>query len=454
MLFVAIVAGAYIEYRSVYSERRRTDAGVFFRAGYAVRAGLDPATVPDDNEWYFIYPPGVAVGFVPLADPPRSVESVPRGGVSPSPVVGSPAAAGPFVPYAISVAVWYVISVACLVLSIELLVRTLIRGSPDPLVRALRRDQGGWWNLRLWPLFMVLPDALSTLSRGQINLVVVACISAGIYCLGRRRRFWGGWWLAAAAGIKVIPGVIVFDVLSRRGGRAIAGYAVCGVFLMVVLPVVAFGPAHAWEYTQTFVDRVLLAGLRGSQNVLQAGSDPSDFDNHSFQGALHNVLNIATPRGERPGMIEPWVKVVHVACSLAMLAASVLIGTRPWGRVSGRGVESALEITLRIGMLCCVMVLASPMSHRHYFVFTLPALAALVYMNIMRSRLAVPQGWGAALIAGYIVLQTIPRFVDKGVLRDLPIPTVLTVVVWGACAAALLRIARESRAAVNGPVPG
>ena len=101
--------------------------------------------------------------------------------------------------------------------------------------------------------------------------------------------------------------------------------------------------------------------------------------------------------------------------------------------------DTALQIILRVGMLCCVMVLASPMSHRHYFVMILPALAALVSINISRSPLAVPFGWGMILIPGFIALQCLPRVVQDGPLRDLPIPPVLTIVVWVLCAVQLAR---------------
>ena len=430
LLLLAIGFGAAVLHRSAYSERRRTDAGVFFRAGFAARTGGDPYTIPDDNEWYFLYPPGIAAMFVPLADPPPAPVFEPH-----EPRAAPIAPRGSFVPYPVSIVLWYAFGIGCAVLSVELLARALIRSSPDPHVRALTPALGGWWNIRFWPLLLALPDILSTLSRGQINLLVLACISGGIYLLARGRKFWGGFALAGAACIKVIPGLIALDVLSRRAPRAIIGYGACGLAMMVALPALVYGPARAYEYTAEWTDRVLLAGFKGTEDRLQAGAGFADTDNLSIQGALHNLSNIATPRGQRPNAPEPWIKVTHIALSLGLLGATLLIGPKPWARP--RREDSALEIMLRIGMLCCVMVLASPMSHRHYFVLIMPALAALTFLNLMRSPLAVPCGRGAVLIPAYFVLQIIPRFEDSGPLRDLPIPTVLTIAVWVMCARAI-----------------
>ncbi len=459
LVILAIAFGGLVLKRSAYSERRRTDAGVFFRAGYAVRAGVNPYTIPDDNEWYFLYPPGIAAFFVPLADPPacaampndslpastaRDVSREPSsgGGGAPATNPSVPPARAGFIPYPVSIVLWYALSVICAALTIELLARTLSRGSPDPHIRALTPASGGWWSLRLWPLFMVMPDLLSTLSRGQISTLVLACISAGIYALSRGRKFSGALAISAAACIKVIPGLLLFDVLTRRGTRAILGCIVCGLAMMVLLPVLVYDPIRAYEYTHLWTDRVLLAGIHTSAERLQAGTDFADTDNLSIQGSLHNLTNIATPRGQRPAEPEPWIKATHLILSLALLGATLLIGPLPWCRP--RVADTALQIMLRLGMLCCVMVLASPMSHRHYFVLTLPALAALVSINLTRSPLAVPCGWGIVLVPAYIVLQALPRSVDSGPLRDLPIPPVLTIIVWAMCAAQLVKAASQA----------
>ncbi|HVU65044.1 MAG TPA: glycosyltransferase family 87 protein, partial [Phycisphaerales bacterium] len=419
---LAIGFGVLVEHRSVFSERRRTDAGVFFRAGYAWRAGLDPYAVPDDNDWFFLYPPGIAPAFGPLADPPppqpNPTPSAASDGQPPAPI--PPPAIGWHAPYPASIALWYALGVACAVVSVESLARALLRGSPDPSVRAMGPGRGGWWGVRVWPLLMVLPDVCSTLSRGQINLLILACVSVGICLLARARWFWGGFLVSLAACIKVLPGILVFDVLTRRGSRAIAGYLACGVVMMAAVPVVCYGPARAYELTREWGERVLLAGVLGTKDRLQAGSGFEDTDNLSIQGSLHNLVNIATPRGQRPAEPAAWVKIVHLAVGLGLTFATVWIGRRSLRAWMEPARDSTVEITLRIGMFMCVMLMAAPMCHRHYFVMLLPAVSALVFVNLMRSRLAVPNGWGALLIPLYPAVMTLPRLAEEGTLKNMP----------------------------------
>jgi hypothetical protein len=456
LVLFAVAFGVLVEHRSVFADRRRTDAGVFFRAGYAWRAGLDPYHVSDDNRWYLLYPPGVAPAFGPLADPPHPAKET----VPPSPEIGW------HPPYAVSIALWYALSVACVVVCIECLSRALIRGSPDPLVRQLGPNHGGWWNVRLWPLVMCLPDICSTLSRGQINLVLLACISAGILLFTHSRWFWGGFLMSLAACIKVLPGILLLDIIMRRGRRAILGYVACVALVMIAVPAVCYGPARGYQLTCEWGERVLVAGLLDKPDRLQAGSGFQNTDNCSIQGSLHNLLNIATPRGQRPREPDRWVVMVHVSVAAALTCATLLIGRRRTGVWAEPAQDSSLEITLRVGMLLSVMLLAAPMCHRHYFVVLMPAVSGLVFVNLMRSPYAIPNGWGAGLIPLYPIVMTIPRLAEEGTLgnlpewlhrsmtdlavRDWPIPVVVNMVVWALSARALAaQCAQQSAASIS-----
>lgn len=429
-----IVFGAIVLDRSAFSKRRMTDAGVFFRAGWAVREGKDPYSIADENDWRYLYPPAIAAAFVPLADPPIDQPLPSR------PIDATDFRKPGYLPYWVSVVVWYAFSVLCFLVSIELLARTLTRHSPDPHIRALTPAYGGWWNIRFWPLLCVLPDVGSTLSKGQVNLQMLVCICAGIYLFAEAAKrapkllgpaFWGGACFAMAACIKVIPGILVFDILTRRGWRSWLGYGACGVAVMVIIPVLVFGPARAYDYTRTFAEQVLFAGLSGSEERLQHGAGFENTDNLSIQGSIHNLMHIATPRGERPSEPAPWVRPVHAAVSVALLTATLLIGRKRQ--------DDAVAIMLRVGMLCAVMIMAAPMVHRHYLVFLLPSVFALVFINIGRSRVGFLNGAALLLVPLYPALLGLARIQETGLMRDLPIPIVVTLCVWAVCAITLSR---------------
>ncbi len=70
LLLFFIAFGAWVEVRGAMLHTRKTDAGVYFRAAWAVRTGNDMYYVTDDRGWHYIYPPLFAILMTPLADPP------------------------------------------------------------------------------------------------------------------------------------------------------------------------------------------------------------------------------------------------------------------------------------------------------------------------------------------------------------------------------------------------
>ena len=94
-LVLAVIGfGALVVKRSAFSDKPRTDAVVFFRAAWAIRAGEDIYQVTA-NWWHYHYPPLFAILMTPLADPPPGVD---RHAV---------------LPLWASLSVWYVIGIVC-----------------------------------------------------------------------------------------------------------------------------------------------------------------------------------------------------------------------------------------------------------------------------------------------------------------------------------------------------
>src|SRR5207248_9605755 len=130
LVLVLVVFGAYTVKRSAYLSRRMGDLGCYVRAAWAVRAGEDLYAVPDDTRFHYNYPPLLAILMTPLADPPPGADS--RG----------------MVPFWVSVAVVYILSVGCLLLAVHLLAGALAAGAGVPVVPGCRR----WWARPLVPV--------------------------------------------------------------------------------------------------------------------------------------------------------------------------------------------------------------------------------------------------------------------------------------------------------------
>jgi len=367
---VAILAfGALVVKRSAYGSVRRTDAGVYFRAAWAVREARNIYQVTDDNRWHYVYPALLAVAMTPLADPPAGE-----------------ARAG-YLPYAVSVSIWYLVGILTVGMSSHLFAAALEvtwreRGEPPSTWR-----HRAWWSLRVWPVVGALPDIGSTLSRGQVNTLVLLLIAGAAYALARRTSLLAGGWLGAAFCIKVIPAYFMLYALVRRDWRMFAGFGAACVVGLVMVPAVLLGPARALEYNRLWLVQIGLPGL-GAGDDAPAKAELLGFrgsSGQSIQQVLHNATHWTLPPHERPEQCEAWVRIVHLVIGGCW---TVLTGVLLWRRFANGarpGQEpSPLQIVLTLGVLTQAMLLVSPATSIPYYALLMPIYSGLVFVTLDR----------------------------------------------------------------------
>src|SRR5262245_42141990 len=171
LLAACVAFGVLVEIRSVFLTRRMGDFGCYARGAWAVRTGADLYDVTCDNDWHYNYPPLLAILMVPLADPPRGEDT-----------------AG-MTPYSVSVALWYLFSVLCLIVAVHALARALEEKSPDEDLRQQPRGCRRWWALRFWPILICIAPIGATLMRGQVNTFVLALLCGLLAGLIRGANF-------------------------------------------------------------------------------------------------------------------------------------------------------------------------------------------------------------------------------------------------------------------------
>jgi hypothetical protein len=405
VLITTVAFGVLVEVRSAFSKVRMTDVGVYLRAGWSVRAGEDVYSIPDDRGWHYAYPPVFAVLMVPLADAPAGR---PREWM---------------LPYPVSVAVWYVLSVLALGFAVH---RTAAALGPE--VRYSRR----WWYRRVLPIYVLVAPIGSTLSRGQVNLFLLA-LCAGWYAdLANGRRFRSGLWLAGTVCLKLVPVYLAVLPLWRRDGRSLAGLAAGLTVGFAVVPALVWGPRGAVEINRRFVDAVILPGLG-------AGGDPTRdlelmnvtaTDNQSVQAILHNYRHWEQPR---PAHADLSTKLIHILIGGGLTLATLLIG--------GRVEADRLRLLMVVGSLVLLLVACSPVSHLHY-----PCLALFLVMGLVESSWRrtpgqlLPDRATLAVLAVAALCFTLPMIPVWEHRREVGLPLVGVLVLW---AAGMARIWRE-----------
>ena len=409
LLLLGVLAfGGLVLVRSAFQQSRKTDFGVYARAGYAVRAGLDPYQITDDNNWHYCYPPPFAVAMAPLADPLPWAD---RGG---------------YLPYWVSVAVWYLLSAALAWRTAHVLAAAVLPGVPPGTRR--------WWYARLVPLYVCAGGVGFTLGRGQVNVLLLWFVAELFAAAVRGRAFAAGLWLAAAVSLKVIPGFLSLFHFVRGEWKAGVGTVVGSLVLLGAVPALVWGPAGAVEQNRTMLTAVLAPGATGAGDQTRSVELTSavSTDSQSFQAVFHNWQH--PDPATRPAAFAPATRLAHWGLGGLLTVATLAAG---W---FGRQDRPAALVFL--GCLCTVMMLLTPVSHMHYYALPLPLVAGLWLGELARRPgNAVVGGPVVGALAAWGVLTALPLLPGQPfeLLRDRGLGTFATVGLWAVGVRQLVR---------------
>lgn len=408
LALVPIAFGVLVEVRGALLQTRRTDLAVFARAAWAVRNGVDVYSVTDEKGLHYHYPPLLAIVMMPVADPPPGVPAINT------------------VPFAITVGIWYLLSVCAAFLSVHTLGNALVASSKPLAARIGPRWSKGWWGLRVVPLLVCLPYLGHALVIGQINVLWMALACWMAAALLRGQRFRAGLWLAAAICVKVIPVFLLIYPIWRRDRRCLAG-TLSGLILgLAVVPVAALGVDGAWRATRTWSDVMLMPVLgRGSdlsrdQELLGVWST----HNQALAPTIHKTIHVLSdPRPER---MTPFVQITGM--SIGLLLTSITLIAAGW-----RAPGNLMDEVLFLGALNINMLSLSPGGHPHYLLLLVPLIAGLMASAWARgASILVDPLLRVFMVAG-VIASALPLIVQRaGIGYDLGLPLYSALLFWGA----------------------
>jgi hypothetical protein len=404
LLLVAVAFGGLVVKRAAFMQRRMTDLDCYLRAAWAVRTGQDIYEVLDPNDWHYNYPPLFAILMTPLADPAPGAD---RTGM---------------LPFPISVAIWYVVSLACLGVGIHWLAEAIERTSSNPQIRGQRPFCWRWWAMRIVPTLVCLLPIGHTLMRGQVNLLLLALLCGMAAATLRGRSLLAGGCLAGAICLKVIPAFLLLFPLWRRDWRCLVG---CTLGLLLgagLIPILVFGPMRTVQYYEEY-GRVLLGpalGLTSDQSRAKEMIEATANDSQSLQAAIHNTLHpIRAQRPAQPTALVRWTgRITGILMTLLTLAAA------GWKKSN-----SGANLALFLGALVINMLLLSPICHMHYF-----SLCAIIVMGLVSARWEnsyAGLGIGLTIIFAVNILCYVPPNIPNWLLlRDWAITLYPTLILW------------------------
>ena len=404
LLVFFVIFGGIVELRSAFLTQRRTDADDFFRAGWGIRTGRDIYSLTDTHGWHYNYPPFFAILISPLANPPPGA---PRDGM---------------LPYEVSVALWYLASVAAVALGVHWLASALEEHLSGAPAARPPRFCTRWWLLRVIPILVCLPSIGRTLSRGQVNTLVLLFFCGACAMAARKRSVMSGMFIAAAASIKIIPAYIGLNALLRRDWRCVAGCFLGAILCLGVVPLITLGPTRMTECYHRFFEVMVGPALTGGGDQSRAAEllAIDGTDSQSFMVIIHNTMN---PRQPRPSVAARWVKPAHWALSLLITLVAVWYGrkARP---------DDALYNVMFLGVLIVTMLPISPASHTHYLAFALPLVMALTAFSWEKNQAPVLSRGYFILFTVHVAANVIAMPQSLILLKALGLPMYGTMILW------------------------
>jgi hypothetical protein len=326
--------------------RIQGDFIVYYRTGRRVLHGM--AIYPPEDTDRFLYAPVFAAGFAPFAMMPRR------------------AAQG----------AWFVVNAWALV-------EFIIGGAIALFGRARRLSA----ILLAVPTLLVFRFIGNNIEHGQINLPVLALCVWSIIRAREERPIWSGGMLAAAILIKPFALLAALYLAIRRRWSSL-GWAIVAAVVLLILPVVVFGPAGLVEQTVAYARSI--ASMADRYRTM--------LTNQSAVSAVARIAARAGASDVSEGPLPLWI---------GMALEGVLIAAVSWRAMltpESRSDPIASDRCI-VAAFFCLMPAFAPISWKSYFAAMLVPYMLLAG-ELIEDRRDSRAAW--ALLAASALLNFVP----------------------------------------------
>jgi len=332
------------------------DAQVYFRAGWAIWTSHPLYEIPDRHGWTYQYPPTFALFMGPFADPP--------------PGHGQPPWA---LPYAASVAVWYFVSAACLLLCLHLWATALERHRPFQTSDGISH---GSWALRLGPLLALLPFTGTALARGQMAPVMLLLMVAFLVLYVGKRPVLASLMLALAIAFKIFPIVLAVLPFFRRDWRFLVWTAAWCVFFLSGLPAIFLGPTATVNLYRAMWTEHLGGLLSGAMSPTQASEiSPGGY---TSVGIGSVIARIAAGEAFYSSPLPAWAYAVQYLFDVILVSAIIALGHGGFWNIRGTKQIDAYRLLIAGAALLAAVPLMIPFAKLRDLTYAVPLTAVFI----------------------------------------------------------------------------
>lgn len=371
-LFTCLLLTADVLVPEIFGAGKTKDYSLWFWAGQQVLQGGDLYARMTRGTLDFIYPP-----------PPAIMLAIPS---------------------------WFGKIPLYLVLSILNSVAWALTSQLSNAMTGSEKIPGPW--LMALPGFATVTFVFDQYDLGQPNLVLLALMLLGFWLMQKGRPVWGGGMFALATAIKVFPVAVLPYLLWRRRWAASASMIVCTLLLLYVVPAPVRGFERNAAELKTWFSAMV--GSSSEKGFGQRDEQNWSWVNQSLIAVTHRLVRPINYYMDEPQKQPAYMNVVSVDYKTAnwiVLAVAGLIGLGFIMVIPARNRMTPRSTAEELGILFCLMTVASPLSRQYYFIWLFLPLTVLMHRAAFDDRPAVRTGtWTLLALAGALMALSLPLF--------------------------------------------
>ncbi|HEY0849269.1 MAG TPA: glycosyltransferase family 87 protein [Bradyrhizobium sp.] len=272
------------------------------------------------------------------------------------------------------------------------------------------RTPGPW--LFALPSFVTITFIFDMYDLGQPNLLLLALMLYGFWLLREARPWFAGSMFALAAAIKVFPVAVLPYLVWRRQWKAVASTLVFLVLLLFVLPAPIRGFEHNFTELKTWYRGMV--GSSSEKGFGQRDEQNWSWVNQSIIAVTHRLTRPVNYNQDDPSKPARYMNIVDVSyktANLIVVAISLAIGLGYIVVMPPASQRTERSDAEELGILFCLMTVASPLARQYYFIWLFFPMTVLVHRAAYDPRPRVRAGtWALLALAGILLLLALPLF--------------------------------------------
>ena len=270
---------------------------------------------------------------------------------------------------------------------------------PDPWLAAL-------------PAIVTISFVFDMFDLGQPNLILLAMMILGFWFLQHGRPWASGSMFALATAIKVFPVAVLPYLLWRRQWASAASMVVFLGILLFVVPAPVRGLQHNVSELKTWYQGMV--GTSSEQGFGQRGEQNWSWVNQSIIAVTHRLTRPVNYNQDNSAKTPAYMNLVDLdfrTANWVVIGISIALGLGFIAVMPARSGRTPLSDAEELGILFCLMTVASPLARQYYFMWLFFPVTVLMHRGAYDPRAAVRRGtWTVLALAGFLICLSLPVF--------------------------------------------